>query len=273
MSAVLTKDEFQEPMTLDVSQTRNPPFLRLVGVELRKSYDTRSGFWLLMSMGILAVITLAIMTIVGVVNDNVEFAYEDFVAAIAFVTSVLLPVLGILLVTSEWSQRTGMTTFALSPHRLRVIMAKMVAGLAWTFVIIAFALVVGAVVNLLYGAMEGEMAWRFGWEGLTGFVITQSLAMLGGFALATLLLNSPAAIVAFFAYKWILPTLFAIGAALIGWFEDLLPWIDFQTAQGPLYEMTNMDGEDFAHLLVSGAFWLGLPLAIGIWRVLRAEVK
>lgn len=269
----LTKEEYGELPTLDISQTKNPPFLRLVGVELRKSYDTRSGLWLLISMGILVVITLGIMTIVGVVNDDVEFSYEDFVAAIAFVTSVLLPVLGILLVTSEWSQRTGMTTFALSPHRLRVIMAKMIAGLTWTFIVVAFAIVVGAFVNVLYGAMEGEMSWQFGAEGFAGFLLTQSFAMLGGFALATLLLNSPAAIVAFFAYKWVLPTLFAIGAALIGWFEDLLPWIDFQTAQGPLYEMSTMNGEDVAHLLVSGAFWLGLPLVIGIWRVLRAEVK
>lgn len=268
----LTKEEYDELPTLDVSQTKNPPFLRLVGVELRKSYDTRSGFWLLMSMGILALITLTIMTIVGVANDTVEFAYGDFVGAVAFVTSILLPVLGILLVTSEWSQRTAMTTFALSPHRVRVIMAKMIAGLAWTFVIIAFALVAGLLVNLLYGALEGEMAWEFGWEGFGGFVITQSLAMLGGFALATLLLNSPAAIVAFFAYKWIVPVIFGIGAALIGWVEDLLPWIDFQFAQQPLYDMT-LDGEEWGHLLVSGAFWLALPLAIGIWRVLRAEVK
>ena len=42
--------------------------------------------------------------------------------------SLLLPVMGILLVTSEWSQRTDMTTFALEPHRSRVIMAKLVTG-------------------------------------------------------------------------------------------------------------------------------------------------
>ena len=43
--------------------------------------------------------------------------------------------------------------------------------------------------------------------------------MLGGFALAALLLNTAAAIVVFFVYKWVLPGLFALGAALMGWFE------------------------------------------------------
>ena len=34
-----------------------------------------------------------------------------------------------------------------------------------------------------------------------------------------------------------------------------------------------MTGKEWAQLAVSGLIWLGLPLAIGVWRVLRAEVK
>ena len=41
---------------------------------------------------------------------------------------ILLPVLGILLVTSEWSQRTAMVTFTLEPSRSRVIAAKFVVA-------------------------------------------------------------------------------------------------------------------------------------------------
>ncbi len=44
--------------------------------------------------------------------------------------SVLLPVLGILLVTAEWSQRTALTTFTLVPRRERIIAAKAAAGVA-----------------------------------------------------------------------------------------------------------------------------------------------
>ena len=40
-----------------------------------------------------------------------------------------MPVVGILLVTSEWSQRTAMITFTLVPHRSRVLVAKLLAGL------------------------------------------------------------------------------------------------------------------------------------------------
>jgi ABC-2 type transport system permease protein len=256
---------------LDLSSTQPTPFLRLVRVELRKSYDTRAGFWLLAVIGFLVLLTEGIVLAVVVTQDQ-AMTYGDFVAAAAFVTSILLPVLGIMLVTAEWGQRTAMVTFALEPRRPLVFLAKATVGIILTFATIAMALVVGLVCNLLYGALQGPADWEFGWAGFFGFLITQTFAMLGGFALATLFLNTAAAIVVFFVYRWVLPGLIALGAALMDWFDTLAPWIDFQSAQGPLYDMS-LDGGEWGHLIVSGFIWLVLPLAIGIWRVLRAEVK
>jgi ABC-2 type transport system permease protein len=256
---------------LDLSSTRPTPFLRLVRVELRKSYDTRAGFWLLAVIGFLVLLTEGIVLAVVVTQDQ-AMTYGDFVAAAAFVTSILLPVLGIMLVTAEWGQRTAMVTFALEPRRPLVFLAKAVVGFLLTLATIAMALVVGLVCNLLYGALQGPVDWEFGWAGFFGFLITQTFAMLGGFALATLLLNTAAAIVVFFVYRWVLPGLIALGSALMGWFDKLAPWIDFQSAQGPLYDMS-LSRSEWAHLVVSGFIWLVVPLVIGIWRVLRAEVK
>ncbi|MCB8956970.1 MAG: ABC transporter permease subunit [Nocardioides sp.] len=258
--------------TLDLGDARPIPFHRLVSVELRKSYDTRAGFWLLMVIGLLVVAAEAIVLIVTVVQDE-PLSYGDTTAVAAFVTSVLLPVLGIMVVTSEWSQRTAMVTFALEPRRPHVIAAKAMVGLLLTLATIVVALVVGLVTVLLYAALQGESpVWHFGWTGFTAFLVTQTFAMLGGFALATLLLNTPAAIVVFFVYRWVLPGLLALGTALIGWFGSLAPWIDFQSAQGELYDFP-LTGEQWAQLFVSGVIWLVVPLLIGIWRVLRAEVK
>ena len=143
-----------------------------------------------------------------------------------------------MLVTSEWSQRTAMTTFTLEPRRMRIVLAKMLAGVALTAFVIVFALVVGVICNLILGAMrDGGPDWTFGWSGFLGFIINQTFAMLGGFALACLLLNTPAAIVAFFAYRYVLPTLLAIGSALMEWFSHVAPWFDFQSASAELYDM------------------------------------
>lgn len=258
--------------TLDISGTARIPFSRLVRVELRKSYDTRAGFWLLLTIGILTLLVEGIALAVTTVQDE-PMTFGDFVGAAAFMTSIVLPVLGIMLVTSEWSQRTGMVTFSLEPRRELVMLAKLVTGLILTVATAAFAIAVGFVCILLYSAIQGQsVAWEFGFNYLVGFLVTQSFAMLGGFALATLFLNTPAAIVVFFVYKWVLPGLFEVGSNLMAWFHDLRPWLDFQSAQVPVSDLT-MGGADWGHLVVSGLLWLALPLAIGLWRVFRAEVK
>jgi ABC-2 type transport system permease protein len=255
------------PATLDVSGSTPIPFSRLFLVELRKTVDTRAGRWLVgITMGA-ALLAEGVFLAVAATHDDVTAAYGDFVAAAAFVSSILLPVVGIMLVTSEWSQRTAMTTFTLEPRRMRIVIATLTAF------VVAFALVVGLVCNLLYGGLQSHQSidWTFGWSGFTAFVINQTFAMLGGFALACLLLNTPAAIVVFFVYKWALPVLFALGS-LMAWFESISPWLDFQSAQNELYDMP-LTGSQWAHLAVSGFLWLVLPLAIGLWRIRRAEVK
>lgn len=259
-------------LSLDLSDTAPVPFSRLVRVELRKSFDTRAGRWLLISMGLLTALVMGIQLAVVVVQD-LSVGYRDFMTATSFSIALLLPVLGILLLTSEWGQRTAMVTFTLEPRRPRVILAKVVVGAILALASVIVALGLGAVANLLYGAFAGVSAtWDMSVLLVLSFLLLQVLGILTGFALAALLLNSAAAIVIYMVYSFVLPGLFGLGAALIGWFADLRPWIDFNDAQTPLVD-ASMTGQDWAYFAVSGLLWLGLPLTIGIWRVLRAEVK
>lgn len=257
---------------LDISNTPPIPFGRLFRVELRKSVDTRAGRWL---VGITIGAVLVAETIFLIVSaaKNLSSTYGDFVAGAAFVSSFLLPILGIMLVSSEWSQRTAMTTFALEPRRMRVVWAKMIAGISLTAFVVAFALLVGLVFVLLFSAFQGQSPdWTFGWSGFAGFVINQTFAMVGGFALACLLLNTPAAIVVYVVYKYVLPGLFALGSALMVWFSHVAPWIDFQSASANLYDMP-LSATQWWQLVVSGIVWLAVPLLVGLWRIQRAEVK
>lgn len=261
------------PVTLDVSGTPRVPFSRLVKVELRKSYDTRAGFWLLVSIAGVVGLILAIATIITVVQTEVV-RYGDFVAIAAYITGILLPILAIMLVTSEWSQRSAMVTFTLEPRRPEVVLAKLVVCIVLTLLTLAVALVLGLVCNGICEAANPDLTtWELGADELGGFIVTQVLAMVGGFALATLLLNTPAAIVLFFVYKYALPGVFAIGNSLIGWFEDVSVWLDFQDAQSDIYEWNLSGTEEWSHLVVSGLVWLALPLGLGLWRIMRAEVK
>ena len=162
---------------------------------------------------------------------------------------------------------------ALEPRRPRVVAAKLAVGVVLTLATVVVAMAVGAVMNLLYGAIQGPVDWHFGFDGMFGFIITQTIAMLIGFALAALVLNTPAAIVLFFVYTWVLPFILGIASYYLDWFDRASQWFDFARAQQPLFDMSVDTGEEWAHLLVSGFIWLVVPIGIGLWRILRAEVK
>ena len=126
------------PMTLDVSQTARVPFSRLVQVELRKMFDTRAGRWLLISIAAFTALVLIIQLWVVLAQD-MTVTFNDFAGGANIPMTILLPVLGIMSVTSEWSQRTAMVTFSLEPSRTRFLAAKFVSTL-----IVALVAVVSA---------------------------------------------------------------------------------------------------------------------------------
>jgi hypothetical protein len=94
------------------------PLIRVTQVELRKMFDTRSGFWLIAISALLATGGV----ILWAADD--QLTYSTFATAIRFPVVIILPLIAILAVTSEWSQRTGLTTFTLIPHRSRIISAR-----------------------------------------------------------------------------------------------------------------------------------------------------
>ena len=260
------------PMTLDVSQTPRVPFGRLVSVELRKMIDTRAGRWLLISIAALTALVLIIQLWVVLAQD-LDVSFDDFAGGANIPMNILLPVLGIMSVTSEWSQRTAMVTFTLEPSRSRFLAAKYVGTLiiALTAVVIGLSLTILA--NVLYGAFsDHEAVWGVSAFQSLCYFLLYLFAMSTGFAFGMLLLNTAAAIVIYFVYSFILPGLFELGAALLDWFKDIRPWIDFNLAQTPL-TVADVSGKEWAQLATSGLIWLVLPMVIGIWRVLRAEVK
>jgi len=258
--------------TFDISGTTPVPFGRLVAVELRKMADTRAGRWLLISIAALTALVLAIQLAVILSND-LQVDFRDFMIAMNTPMGILLPVLGIMSVTSEWTQRTAMVTFTLEPSRSRLILAKFVSTMLIAVVAVVIGLALSVAANLLYGALSGDdVLWDIGAVDVVFYFLLHAIGMATGFAFGTLFLNTAAAIVVYFVYSFVLPGLFQLGAQLMDWFADIQPWIDFAAAQNPLIE-GSISGEQWAQLAVSGLIWLVLPLAVGLWRVLRAEVK
>ncbi|MGH2959453.1 MAG: ABC transporter permease [Solirubrobacterales bacterium] len=239
-----------------------PAFVRLVQIELRKSIDTRAGYWLLAATAALTVIAAIARAITG---DDSSHALLPVLETALAPTNVLLPVVGILLITSEWSQRTALTTFVQVPGRLRVVTAKCAAGLALGFVFYAIAIGVSVLAVATLGAGAPEQ-WAFGaemWLQFTAYVV---LGMLMGLALGAALLASAPAIVTYFAA----PTVVVILASFNS-LESVLKWVDPSAMAQPMTQGP-MSSAEFGHLLTSTAVWVAVPLAIGCWRISRADI-
>ena len=272
MSAVTIEQPVADrPPARTVREAPSPiPYTRILGVELTKLFNTRSGFWLTAGIGISALLATAATILFA---SDADLTYDSFGAAIGFPMVVLLPIMAILLVTSEWSQRSGLTTFTLIPNRSRVIMAKMIVAVAVGAVSIVVALGIGAVGNVVGSAIAGvDTVWDIDLNQALSLVLANVLGLLVGFMLGVLIRNSAGAIVAYFVYGFVLAGLLALLAESQQWFRDLQPWVDFNFAQGPLFE-GGVTGEQWANLGVTGVLWLVIPLAIGLVLIRRSEVK
>jgi hypothetical protein len=246
------------------------PLTRLIAVELRKMFDTRSGFWLMASIVITSV--LATVALIVFAPDD-QLTFDNFAAAIGAPMTVILPMIAILAVTSEWSQRSGLTTFTLVPHRGRVLGAKFVAAVGVGIVAMFVALVVGTLGTLVGSLVTGlDPVWNATVTEFALIVLGSVLGMLFGFMLGVVIRNSAGAIVAYFVYTLVLPPLLGLLAMSQQWFADLQPWVDYSFAQTPLFG-GSLSGEQWQQLAVSGTMWFLVPLAVGLALVRRAEVK
>jgi len=251
------------------------PTQRLLQVEMRKMVDTRAGFWLL---AVIVLLTTAAIVLVAIFAPPEVRTFAGFLQVAGTPQGFLLPVLGVLLVTSEWGQRAALTTFTLVPRRQRVLVSKVLAALTVALAVFLVAVAVAALLTALRGGPDpwsggadptnGELAAPVG-QALWSFGLLQLLGIVQGLAFGMLFLNTAAAIVSFF----VLPIVSTLVFNLVPQLQDAAPWLDTGTAQAVLTGSEPPSGQEWAQLVTSTLLWVVLPLAIGVWRILRSEVK
>ena len=246
------------------------PFTRVLGVELRKMFDTRSGFWLMASIGVLSLIAT---TAVIIFAPRDELTLETFASAIGAPMSVILPMIAVLSVSSEWSQRSALTTFTLVPSRARVITAKAVVTVAVGAVSMVVAGLVGSLGNVVGTAIAGvDTTWNVELVEFLQIVLANEVGMLMGFMLGVLFRSSPAAIVGYFVYALVLPGISAALTEVNDWWFENGAWFDLNWAATRLFD-NDLTGEMWAQLGVTSLIWLVLPLGIGLRFLMRSEIK
>ncbi len=256
-------DDPLSPRAGDAGRDHRPSLVTLTRVELRKMYDTRAGFWLLLSCVLLAALTVAITVFTG---HDVDHTLSNVLNNATQATNVLLPIVGILLVTSEWSQRTAQVTFTLVPHRGRVLAAKVSASVVLALIAFVLALALSALGTAINPGGDGTWSLDAGLVAQTAFFTVVSMLIGVGLG-AAILLSAPAIVASF-----VLPIGFGAATHLIPGLDGVARWFD----QGEtLPDLTDhiYSAHAWARVATTLLLWLAVPLAIGAWRFLRGEIR
>jgi ABC-2 type transport system permease protein len=246
------------------ARDHRPGLVRLTHVELRKMVDTRAGFWLILSLLAITVLTVILTVVQG---DAESHTFANVLQNGLQPLNILLPIVGILLITSEWSQRTALITFALVPVRSRVLIAKIAASLVLTVIALVVTIALAALGTALASPGVSD-TWSLG-AGLLGqmvlFIVT---AMLMGVAYGTILLSSAPAIV----LSFVIPIAIAAITNIVSALDGLGRWIDQSRSLGDL-AVHDYSGKEWARAGVTLLIWMVIPLIVGAWRFTRGEVR
>lgn len=255
----------RSPRTLGTDATRPAPgpvpFSRLVRVEWAKATDTRAARWLLALCGMS---TAGMMLAPVLAPTRFDQTYTSYLAVASIAQVILLPVVAILMLTGEWSQRSILTTFTQEPRRIRIVSAKVAASLLLGGGAAAFGGVVTAAGLGLASASGRAVEANLSLGHITGYLLYVVLNVLGGVAIGALLQSSATAIAAYFTLN--------PAVALLGTASTLVAhWIDTATTWNWVLE--NDWGGHVPQILVSILLWVAIPLAAGVVRTLRRDIS
>lgn len=240
-------------------------FPRLVRLEVEKQATARSSRWLVLGTGS---VVLAIY-LVGLLTGGAGGSVSDALVIGSVPIGVIVPVIAILSIAGEWSTRSVQFTYLLQPRRLRVLVAQVVGVLALAMTLWAVAVIGAGAVALLAGGDLSPTAGRSLTWSLLGPALLLLVNTLAGAAFASLLQNTPSAIVAFLA----LPTAGVVFLSLMLDDHPVVQWLSLNSATTPLAESRALSLSEWGQLGTAVALWVGLPLALGAARLTRRDVS
>ena len=242
---------------------RGQSFLKLVTIELRKSVNTRSGRVLI---GAILLIAIAAITWQLTHLPQGPAGFDGFLGAASTGVMLILPVIGVMAMTSEWTQRTALTTFTLSPRRVRVQLAKFVSAIVLGAVVLTVVVLFAFAGTALAGAVTDHTTTYAGMGGqLAGAYLTNALNVVMGAAFGAVIAQTAVAILVYF----IAPTAWSLAGPAL--FKDNANWLDVFGAFGRIADR-NLNGM-LPETLTAIGIWIVLPTIVGLWASSRREVK
>lgn len=238
-------------------------FTTLARVETRKILDTSSGRGVLV-----CVVALAVMVSIWQLFtlDQEQLSVPMYVMGPVQMVCMITPLIGLMTMTSEFTQRTALSTFTLAPWRLRVLWAKAIAATAVSIVATVVSIAIAMVGAWASNAITDTTAMYDGiGDTIRGLLLTSILTSILGLAIGALVPQTAIAASIYF----IAPVAFSVLAAAV--LKDAAPWFDIFAA------FDRLGGDEpfveLAQTVTSLSLWVVIPAALGATRAVRREIK
>lgn len=234
-------------------------FRALLMVETRKAVDTRGSRILLLISSVLALLLVGVGILFGG-STTLGQAVGGSAASFA----LFLPLIGLMLVTQEWTQRTAFSTFSAVPQRQRVLLAKAVAALLLVAAITMLAVLVAVLIAALRGWVTGSVLPADDLASAVRSVLAAGLcSTVLGVAIGALTLSTTVSVLLFILVPFTLDVALSFAPAL--WAEGL----SAATFSGWL----GGDQSFSMAALISLLVWYLLPCFAGTLRFVRSDVN
>lgn len=226
------------------------------------------------------VFVFVITGLVGIFGEVDEFTQTtssdiaDIVGGTSILAGLLISVIGVLAISSEFAHGTIRPTLVATPSRPKVFIAKAIVLAVLAFV---SALVIGMVGYLtgfaLYSARGAEGLSLFDSDGtltvlLIGLPVLFVLLVLFGYGLGLLIRNSPAAVSLAILWPILIETIIA-GALTVAGVDEPLRFMPYQSA----LVLVSPDPDGFAYGRVGGGVFFGIVVAVLVGAAIAINIK
>ena len=232
---------------------------RLAKVELYKFFVTRSTTSL--SIGSFAVaVAIVLGTNLYLLSEGEPLSVGGALSLATLPVGLLVPVTAILIFASDWQHRDVTTYFAISEKRSAIFIAKIVASLIISVVVLVGVLAVTWLSTFALAQLSGsDVSWEAG-EPVKNLVAAVVVGTICGAAIGAALMSAALAIA------------FTIVQTLL--IDPLLGFVP--NGVGEYFRIASITGDWVAlsspwAVVSSAIVWIALPLAIGAVRFQRRE--
>ena len=233
---------------------------------------------------VLAIIAVAFPLVVTLLTaffegDKDGFKGRDLVSTLTgttVVTALLCGVIAAASITSEFGFGTIRPTFAATPKRLNVVVAKgLVVVLATTIlatVVVVIGWFAGSAIATARGANMTLEYWPTTVPAMVGVVVLTGLMSLVGYGFGMMTRSTPVAVAILIVWPLIAEGLVGALLALVTGNDNIRAWMPFQA--GIRLALVDSFGDGGPSRLVSGFYFglVGLAIAgLGSWAVNRRD--